>query len=339
MFVLLGLLMAVWGPLAAQDLPTTRTLRVTAVVPPESGDVYIAGNLDSLRNWHPQGKLMHGEGTRREADLVVPGGTLVEFKFTLGTWEQEMLTADFNVPDNFRVLVQDDTEVSAYVHRFRDLSNEVPYPDPERWREDIDRFKAQDAQAMPAPGGVLALGSSSIVHWHDHIQEDLAPLTVLPRGFGGSMMNDAVHYFDEVVTPYKPRAILLYEGDNDIAHGVFPETILEKFQDFMALLEVRLPGTRVYVLAVKPSPSRAGFAEQVAEMNALFAEEAKRDYRVTFLDVAAPMLGADGAPRPELFVEDMLHMNRQGYELWRDVVRPVLLEGEGKFEKEVAASH
>ena len=38
----------------------------------------------------------------------------------------------------------------------------------------------------------------------------------------------------------------------------------------------------------------------------------------------APMLGADGKPRPELFVKDRLHCNAAGYKLWTSIVRPYL---------------
>ena len=45
---------------------------------------------------------------------------------------------------------------------------------------------------------------------------------------------------------------------------------------------------------------------------------------VAFIDVATPMLDADGRPRAELFLEDGLHMNREGYALWRGIVAPYL---------------
>ena len=32
------------------------------------------------------------------------------------------------------------------------------------------------------------------------------------------------------------------------------------------------------------------------------------------------MLGDNGQPRPEMFIEDRLHMNANGYALWRDIV-------------------
>lgn len=73
-----------------------------------------------------------------------------------------------------------------------------PYRDSARWQGDIDRFRAQDAEHPQPAGAVVCVGSSSIRMWHGQIADDLAPLTVIPRGFGGSNMNDLLHYVDEL---------------------------------------------------------------------------------------------------------------------------------------------
>src|SRR5690606_29530466 len=130
------------------------------------------------------------------------------------------------------------------------------YPDPTRFEKAILAFEEQDQKLPPPEEAILCIGSSSMRGWHGKITEDLSPLTVIPRGFGGSNMNDVLHYMDRVVLPYKPRAILLYEGDNDMAHGISPEAFLKVFQTFVARLHSELPETRVYVLSVKPSIAR-----------------------------------------------------------------------------------
>ena len=50
----------------------------------------------------------------------------------------------------------------------------------------------------------------------------------------------------------------------------------------------------------------------------------KRDSLQTYVDVFTPMLDGGGQPRPELFVEDSLHMTRAGYLLWRARLAPVV---------------
>jgi len=206
------------------------------------------------------------------------------------------------------------------------------WPDPERFEGAIAAFEAEDATAPPPAGAIVAVGSSSLRLWREQIGPDLSPLTIVPRGFGGSNMNDLLHYLDRAVLAYEPRAILLYEGDNDAAQGLSPASILDRFGELVHRTHAALPDTRIYVLAVKPSPARWELWPTMQETNRLLAEACREDERLRFIDVATPLLGEDGAPRPGLFVDDRLHLNRQGYELWRDRIRPVLLETEGPAE-------
>ena len=206
------------------------------------------------------------------------------------------------------------------------------YPDPERFRPAIDAFLAADAEAPPPKGAIVATGSSSMRGWHDRIAEDLAPLTIIPRGFGGSNMKDVRHFLDELVLRHEPRAVLLYEGDNDAAAGATPEEILAHFDAIAAGIHEVLPRTRIYILAVKPSIRRWNLWDTMSATNAMLADRAGKDAHLTFIDVATPMLGEDGKPLPEIFVADNLHMNDAGYDIWRDTVRPVLVDAEVGYE-------
>ena len=63
------------------------------------------------------------------------------------------------------------------------------------------------------------------------------------------------------------------------------------------------------------------------QANARIEAWADETERVVYVDVATPMLGADGEPRPELFIADGLHMSAEGYALWITILKPVLLAG------------
>lgn len=215
------------------------------------------------------------------------------------------------------------------------LIRSAEYRNPGRFENDIKKFEAADEKQMPPTGAVLCVGSSSIRMWHGKLAQDLAPLTVIPRGFGGSNTNDLLHFADRIVLKYKPRAILIYEGDNDVAQGVAPEVIVKTFEKLLDKIHTSLPDCRIYILAVKPSPLRWDNWWAMKRVNEALAEIAEDEKNVTFIDTATPMLGDDGKPRPELFVADNLHLNRAGYELWRDVVRPILVEQELRFEQAV----
>lgn len=206
------------------------------------------------------------------------------------------------------------------------------YGPPGRFEDQVKAFEAADAAALPPVGAIVCIGSSSMKGWHPTIKADLAPLTVIPRGFGGSTMDEALHVVDRIVIPYKPRAVMVYEGDNDIAAGIAPELFRDTFLAFAEKVRAAQPEVRFYVLSVKPSIKRWALWPQMREANRLLAELCAGDARMTFIDVATPMLDAEGQPRPELFAKDNLHMTRAGYEVWRDAVRPVLLKAEAAFE-------
>lgn len=210
------------------------------------------------------------------------------------------------------------------------------YPDPERYRDTIQAFLDDDAGTPPPASAIVAVGSSSMRMWHPAIRQDLAPLTIIPRGFGGSNMNDLAYFLDDVVIRYRPRAVMIYEGDNDAAAGVAPARVDELFGQIVARIRAALPGTRIYVLSVKPSISRWAIWPQMRETNRLLEARCDGDPLLTYVDVAAGMLNEEGTPRPEIFREDRLHMTDAGYRIWTAAVRPVLLAGEARFEQDTA---
>jgi lysophospholipase L1-like esterase len=203
------------------------------------------------------------------------------------------------------------------------------YPQPQRFEKAIRAFELADEKLTPPPGQIVCVGSSSMAGWHGTIQKDLAPLKVISRGFGGSNMNDALFFVDRVVLRYRPKAVVLYEGDNDIAAGIAPQVIRERFAAFAAAVHKALPQTRIYVLSIKPSPSRAALWAKAVEANRLLQAACAADAaRLTYVSTVEAMMSADGKLREDLFKPDRLHMTAAGYALWREVLRPVLMKGE-----------
>lgn len=193
----------------------------------------------------------------------------------------------------------------------------------DRFESEIARFEASDRAAPPAPGGILFTGSSSVRLWKS-LESDFPGLPVLNRGFGGSTMPEMNHYVPRIVLPYRPRTIVLYEGDNDIAAGRTPQQVADDYRSFLRLVRPALPSTRIVFIAIKPSPSRWAKIDQVREANRLVREIVATDSLQTFADVFTPTLGADGRPRAELFVGDSLHMTPAGYAVWRGVLAPLV---------------
>lgn len=195
-----------------------------------------------------------------------------------------------------------------------------PAPIDARWRESFEAFAAADRSRAPAPGGILFVGSSSIRLWNG-LETAFGPdARVLQRGFGGSQLSDCVRYLEHLVLPYRPRQVVVYAGDNDLAGGSTPQQVLASFQAFAEGVHRVLPETRVAFISIKPSPLRAALLPQVREANALIAAHSRGSPRLDYIDVYTPMVDAAGQPRGELFLPDRLHLNAEGYALWKAVI-------------------
>ncbi|WCJ60131.1 SGNH/GDSL hydrolase family protein [Fontisphaera persica] len=192
-----------------------------------------------------------------------------------------------------------------------------------RWEKEIAAFEAADRTNPPPARGILFIGSSSIRLWKT-LARDYPRHHVLNRGFGGSQIADSVHFAERIVFPYAPRKIIMYAGGNDINAGKSAEQVAADFRAFVQKVHQRLPQTRIAYLSIAPNPARWAQVERVREANRLIREFTQTDSRLEFIDVFSHMLGPDGQPLPDIFVEDRLHMNEKGYALWKKLVEPYL---------------
>lgn len=206
--------------------------------------------------------------------------------------------------------------------------------DPERFEGAIRQFEAQDRSNPPPKGAIVLTGSSSIARWNEQSHAALAPLTVIPRGFGGSIMNDVLHYLDRVALTYEPRAILIYEGDNDTDNrNALPvDMILSHLNQIISKTHDALPETRIYVMSVKPSTLRRGVWPKAQEVNAGYRAIADSDPLVYYIDAATPFLDPEGNVMTDIFVADGLHLNDLGNSIWGPIIKAGLMPMEARYE-------
>jgi lysophospholipase L1-like esterase len=185
------------------------------------------------------------------------------------------------------------------------------------WEADMKRFAEIDRTQTPPENAILFVGSSSIRLW-ESLRTDFPQFKVINRGFGGSQFEDVNHYFGQIVAPYKPKKIVLYVSENEIDAKQTAENVLEDFKIFVAFRDKNLPDTPIVFISLKPSIFRWQMWAEMSKANELIKAEAKKHKRVEFADLAAKMLGADGKPLPDIFVQDNLHMNAKGYRIWKE---------------------
>ena len=191
------------------------------------------------------------------------------------------------------------------------------------WSE-IAEFKRKDSLHHPPPNAILFVGSSSFRKW-TNLQADFPGYPIINRGFGGSTFDDVMHYAGEIIYPYRPKQVVIYCGDNDLALDRSGKKVYKKFGRLYEMIRKHL-GNDVDILyvSIKPSPSRERLMPEMERANDLIRNFMAQRSHAAFVDVYHLMLNAQGHPMDELFLGDKLHMNEKGYKIWQQAILPYL---------------
>jgi len=198
------------------------------------------------------------------------------------------------------------------------FASEIADPNPLRFQKEINRFNWQDAKNSFPRQALLFIGSSSIYKWKT--AHDFPTHQIINRGFGGAHISDINHYYNEIVTRYKPTQVIFYCGDNDVAANKTSVQILADFTTFSRQLKQDLPVTKLLFLAIKPSPARWYLWSKMAQTNLAIATYCQSSNNCTYIDTATPLLNSNGVPNQKLFAKDGLHLSGAGYAIWRDIL-------------------
>lgn len=193
------------------------------------------------------------------------------------------------------------------------------------WLEKMEQFATDDLGKNSNQVDVLFVGSSSINLWKT-LESDFPQVNLLNRAFGGSFVSDVIYFFDQVIKPYNPKQIVVYEGDNDLHDS--DKTPLKYFEELLTLcnlIEVHFPAAQIVVISIKPSPSRAKVFDKYMVANELVKNYAMLNDNIQFVDIWDDMFLEDGSPNESLYLSDRLHMNSDGYLIWKNKLDPILI--------------
>lgn len=193
------------------------------------------------------------------------------------------------------------------------------------WRDQIDEYYKEDLKKFPAKGSILFVGSSSFRMWHD-VADYFPNHRVVNRGFGGARVSDILYHMQKLVIGYKPSQIIFYCGENDLANGYTPEEMLDDVKCFVRMVDIHLPGVPILIVSVKPSPYSARILEKQQKTNALLCDFCRTKKHLKYLDISGLMMTPQGDMRPELYLQDRLHMTKEAYKLWAAAIEPYLIQ-------------
>jgi len=200
-----------------------------------------------------------------------------------------------------------------------------------KWEKTIRQFEDWDRKNSFASDAVLFVGISSIKLWPT--RESFEGMPVINRGFGGSQISEVNYFADRIVLPYKPRVVVFYAGDNDVAKGKSPKRVFDDYRKFAKIVHGKLPRTRIIFVSIKPSGSRWSLWPVMAQANKMIEDFSGTDGRLIYFDSATPLLAGNGKPDAKLFLKDNLHLNADGYRIWTRLLRPIIEEAIKPGEK------
>lgn len=191
--------------------------------------------------------------------------------------------------------------------------------------QDIQNFKTLDQESVPPKDAILLIGSSSFTKWQD-VSDYFPGKVIINRGFGGSRLTDLNYYSEDLLSPYQPKQIIIYCGENDFADDakLKSDVVVDRYKTFYRKIREKFPNIQVDYISIKYSPSRENLWPQMKEANKKIAKFMKKEKNADFIDITKVMNDANGNIRKDLFVEDMLHMKPEGYQLWKKVMKPYM---------------
>ena len=197
--------------------------------------------------------------------------------------------------------------------------------DPLRFETEVRELMISNKANWDPKGSILVFtGSSSIRMWDD-LQERFSGQPIVNSGFGGSQASDLLFYLYPLVLDYQPDGVFIYEGDNDLAEGKRPQQVLHTLKSICTDIHKSCPGIPIVLIGAKPSISRWNLRSRYRKFNRKLARWTTEQDGIYFVDVWNPMLN-DGALDDSLFVEDGLHMNSSGYDIWEQALKPLVEE-------------
>ncbi|HQR33788.1 MAG TPA: GDSL-type esterase/lipase family protein [Blastocatellia bacterium] len=197
--------------------------------------------------------------------------------------------------------------------------------DPQKIRfvDQIEAYLKADETKPPQPGGILFIGSSIFRRW-EKLTQQMTPLPVFNRAFGGSRTEEILQHMDKIVLPYKPRIIVYYCGSNDINADIKPEQIVANFKEFAKRVHAQLPQTKIFYVSINRAPQKMERWDWVDDANRRIKDFCDKDKKLGFIDVNPALFDKDGKPRMELYLPDKLHFQEPAYDEFSKIIKPVL---------------
>ena len=201
------------------------------------------------------------------------------------------------------------------LRKYKEKDRKWAYPE-------IQAFERLDKTQTYAEDAILFIGSSSIRLWKT-LEEDMKPYPVIQRGYGGAHFRDMVFFTDRILANH-PLSMVVCFVANDISgssNDGTPKEVLKLFKYFEHQVRAKHPKIPIMQIAITPTKSRWKVWPKIKEVNRLIKAYCEKTENLYFIDTVPEFLDENGQPKPQWFVEDQLHLNAKGYEVWNRIIK------------------
>ena len=209
-----------------------------------------------------------------------------------------------------------------------------------RWLEErgsMDHMlKADPSQEQ---GLIMFYGPSNFTRWseqwhHRPLEEDIRMKDGSPaavnHGFGGGTIEEGLYYYRRLVLPWEPRAIVLRFYPNDQRFGYSPLEIVYLLARLCAWARADFPGVKLYLCDAMPGVrymNNDSWQIRAKQYNHLLRDYCNQHEDCTYVSqlnwpgfYENPADAGDyNKIRTDIFVEDGVHFNQEGYDIYRDL--------------------
>ncbi len=195
-------------------------------------------------------------------------------------------------------------------------------PEVKAWEPEIQKFEKLDKTVQYPDDAILFAGSSSIRRW-ETLAEDMAPYNVIQRGYGGAKLSDFAVYASRIFSHHPCSALVLFIANDIIgnANDKSPEEVKKLFLNVLKTFRKYHPSAPVFWIAITPVTSRWKVWPEIRKTNELIHEACKNHRNTYFIKTENEFLNEKGEPKDELFVDDKLHLNSNGYKVWTTIIK------------------
>ncbi|NCB08001.1 MAG: hypothetical protein EOM73_07560, partial [Bacteroidia bacterium] len=162
-------------------------------------------------------------------------------------------------------------------------------------------------------------GAPNIVQRHARV----TPVAVACTAARQKVLLRQIQVQQLIVKP-APDILFVYEGDNDVAGHKKTGIILKQVKELTSKIQKDLPQTRLVYISPKPCFARESLKKDYIKLNKKLEKFCSRKKSVDFVDVWQPMHDEAGNLYNDIFLDDRLHMNKKGYDIWGKVINDFL---------------